>query len=226
MMMVQTGDADAFLGGTYSGAHDMGQIAREVVGIRPSYNSFAALHIINTKRGTFFISDTLVNKNPDTETLTDIARLTRNSVEYFAETPVMAMVSFSNFGASDDKECRKVQDAVNLMHERYPELAIDGEMTINYALNTELRDKVFPFNRLSGKDVNTLIFPNLASASTAYRMMLEMGVAESVGPIQMGLNKPVHFASVHAPVRDIVNIAVIAGLDAAVLERSGGSNDK
>ncbi len=99
-------------------------------------------------------------------------------------------------------------------------------MTINYALNTELRDKVFPFNRLSGKDVNTLIFPNLASASTAYRMMLEMGVAESVGPIQMGLNKPVHFASVHAPVRDIVNIAVIAGLDAAVLERSGGSNDK
>ncbi len=226
MMMVQTGDADAFLGGTYSGAHDMGQIAREVVGIRPSHNSFAALHIINTKRGTFFISDTLVNKNPDTETLTDIARLTRNSVEYFAETPVMAMVSFSNFGASDDKECRKVQDAVNLMHERYPELAIDGEMTINYALNTELRDKVFPFNRLSGKDVNTLIFPNLASASTAYRMMLEMGVAESVGPIQMGLNKPVHFASVHAPVRDIVNIAVIAGLDAAVLERSGGSNDK
>ena len=107
-----------------------------------------------------------------------------------------------------------------------PDLAIDGEMTINYALNTELRDKVFPFNRLSGKDVNTLIFPNLASASTAYRMMLEMGIAESVGPIQMGLNKPVHFASVHAPVRDIVNIAVIAGLDAAVLERSGGSNDK
>lgn len=99
-------------------------------------------------------------------------------------------------------------------------------MTINYALNTELRDKVFPFNRLSGKDVNTLIFPNLASASTAYRMMLEMGVADSLGPIQMGLKKPVHFASVHSPVRDIVNIAVIAGLDAAVLERTGGTCDK
>lgn len=226
MMMVEEGDADAFLGGTYSGAHGIGNIAEEVVGIRPSYNHFATLHVITTKRGTFFISDTQVNKNPDTDTLTDIARLTRNAVEYFAETPVMAMVSYGNFGSAADKECKKVEDAVKNMQELYPDLAIDGEMTINYALNAELRDRVFPFTKLKGKDVNALIFPNLASASTAYRVMLEMGLGDAVGPIQMGLNKPVHFASVFSPVRDIVNIAAIASLDAAVLERTGGTEDK
>ncbi len=226
MMMVEEGDADAFLGGTYSGAHGIGNIAEEVVGIRPSYNHFATLHVITTKRGTFFISDTQVNKNPDTDTLTDIARLTRNAVEYFAETPVMAMVSYGNFGSAADKECKKVEDAVKHMQELYPDLAIDGEMTINYALNAELRDRVFPFTKLKGKDVNALIFPNLASASTAYRVMLEMGLGDAVGPIQMGLNKPVHFASVFSPVRDIVNIAAIASLDAAVLERTGGTEDK
>ena len=157
MMMVEEGDADAFLGGTYSGAHGIGNIAEEVVGIRPSYNHFATLHVITTKKGTFFIADTQVNKNPDSETLTDIARLTRNAVEYFAETPVMAMVSYANFGAAADKECGKVADAVKNMQELYPDLAIDGEMTINYALNAELRDKVFPFTKLKGKDVNALI---------------------------------------------------------------------
>ena len=226
MMMVEEGDADAFLGGTYSGAHGIGNIAEEVVGIRPSYNHFATLHVITTKKGTFFIADTQVNKNPDSETLTDIARLTRNAVEYFAETPVMAMVSYANFGAAADKECGKVADAVKNMQELYPDLAIDGEMTINYALNAELRDKVFPFTKLKGKDVNALIFPNLASASTAYRVMLEMGLGDAVGPIQMGLNKPVHFASVFSPVRDIVNIAAIASLDAAVLAQTGGTEDK
>ncbi|MDE6048595.1 MAG: NADP-dependent malic enzyme, partial [Paramuribaculum sp.] len=198
----------------------------EFVGIRPSYNHFATLHVITTKKGTFFIADTQVNKNPDSETLTDIARLTRNAVEYFAETPVMAMVSYANFGAAADKECGKVAEAVKNMQELYPELAIDGEMTINYALNAELRDKVFPFTKLKGKDVNALIFPNLASASTAYRVMLEMGLGDAVGPIQMGLNKPVHFASVFSPVRDIVNIAAIASLDAAVLAQTGGTEDK
>lgn len=226
MMMVEEGDADAFLGGTYSAAHGIGQIAEEVVGIRPSYRHFATLHIINTKRGTFFISDTQVNRHPDAETLTDIARLTRNSVEYFAETPVMAMVSYSNFGSSAEQECENVRTAVARMQQMYPDLAIDGEMTLNYALNSGLRDNVFPFTRLNGKEVNTLIFPNLASASTAYRMMLEMGLGDAIGPIQMGLNKPVHFAGVNAAVRDIINIAAIASIDAAVLERTGGTADK
>lgn len=226
MMMVETGDADAFLGGTYSAAYATGKIAEEVIGIRPSYKHFATLHIINTKRGTFFISDTQVNKHPDADTLTDIARLTRYAVEYFAETPVMAMVSYSNFGSAQEPECQNVRTAVSRMQQMYPDLAIDGEMTLNYALNRDLRDKVFPFTRLNGKNVNTLIFPNLASASTAYRMMLEMGLGNAVGPIQMGLNKPVHFANVNASVRDIINIATIASIDADVLERTGGIIDK
>ncbi|MBD5244912.1 MAG: NADP-dependent malic enzyme [Bacteroides sp.] len=226
MMMVEEGDADAFLGGTYSATHTAGKIAEEVVGIRPSYKHFAALHIVNTKRGTFFLADTQVNKTMDADTLVDIARLTRNSVEYFAHDPVMAMVSYSNFGSSKEEECRNVHTAVARMQELYPDLAIDGEMSLYYAFNREMRDEVFPFSRLNGKDVNALIFPNLSSASTAYRMMLEMGLGDAIGPIQMGLNKPVHFINVNARVRDIVNLAAVAGIDAAVLEKAGGSADK
>ena len=138
----------------------------------------------------------------------------------------MAMVSYSNFGSSAEQECENVRTAVARMQQMYPDLAIDGEMTLNYALNSGLRDNVFPFTRVNGKEVNTLIFPNLASASTAYRMMLEMGLGDAIGPIQMGLNKPVHFAGVNAAVRDIINIAAIASIDAAVLERTGGTADK
>lgn len=220
MMMVNSGEADAFLGGTYSAAHEIGRIAREVVGIRPTYSNFASMHIVNTKRGTLFLADTQVNKKLDSETLFDIARLTRNSVEYFAHKPVMAMLSYSNFGSSSEPECRNARNVVARMHELYPDLLIDGEMSINYALNKELRDTTFPFNKLNGEDVNTLIFPSLSAASTAYRMMLEMGVGDVIGPIQMGLNKPIHFIGVNFPVRSILNLAVIAALDAQVQTKS------
>ncbi|MCM1293133.1 MAG: NADP-dependent malic enzyme [Bacteroides sp.] len=226
MMMVQQGEADAFLGGTYSAAHSIGDIATEVVGIRPTYKHFASMHIVTTKRGTFFLTDTQVNKNIDGDTLYDIARLTRNSVEYFAHQPVMAMLSYSNFGSSNEDVCVNARDVVDRMHHDYPDLLIDGEMTINFALNTELRDKTFPFNKLKGADVNTLVFPSLDSASTAYRMMLEMGVGDAIGPIQMGLNKPIHYISVNSPVRNILNLAVIAALDAQVAESGGGIIDR
>ena len=226
MMMVETGDADAFLAGTYSAAHSVGKIAKEVIGIRPSYDHFATLHIVNTKRGTFFISDTQVNKTVDEDTLVDIARLTRNSVEYFSHDPVIAMVSYSNFGSGREEECLTVRKAVERTQTMYPDLAIDGEMGLNYALNSNLRDTTFPFNRLNGQEVNTLIFPNLSAATTAFRTMLEMGLGDAIGPIQMGLNKPVHFISVNAGVRDIINLATIASLDAAVLERNSTPIDK
>lgn len=226
MMMVNEGDADAFLGGTYSAAHSIGEIAKEVVGIRPTYKHFASMHIINTKRGTFFMADTQVNKNVDADTLFDIARLTRNSVEYFAHKPVIAMLSYSNFGSSDEPECRNSREVTERMRELYPDLLIDGEMSINFAMNRDLRDKTFPFNRLKGEDVNTLVFPNLSSAGTAYRMMLELGVGDSIGPIQMGLNKPVHYISCNSPVRSILNLAVAAALDAQVVDNGGGVVDK
>ncbi len=225
MMMVQEGEADAFLGGTYSATHSIGEIAKEVVGIRPTYKTFASMHIMNTKKGTFFLTDTQVNKQMDADTLFDVARLSRNSVEYFAHRPVMAMLSYSNYGSSDEPECRNSREVVDRMHQAYPDLLIDGEMSINFAMNQELRDKTFPFNRLKGENVNTLVFPNLSSASTAYRMMLEMG-GEAVGPIQMGLNKPIHYISVNSPVRNILNLAVVAAIDAQVADDGGGVVDK
>lgn len=230
MMMVEEGEADAFIAGTYSGCDDAAQIAKEVVGIRPSYKHFATMHIMNTKRGTYFLADTMINQTNDEETLLDVARLARNSVEYFAHDPVMAMVSYSNFGSGKEPECVTVHNVVEKMQQLYPDLPIDGEMQVHYALNRDSRDAAFPFSRLNGKDVNTLIFPNLSAANTAYRMMLEMGLGNAIGPIQMGLNKPIHFIGVDSPVRDIINLTTIAVLDAAVLEniesRSGTLCDK
>ncbi len=220
MMMVETGDADAFITGIYSGGHhDTVQIAKDVIGIRPCYNHFATMHIMNTKRGTYFLADTSINHNNDTETLVDITRLADSSVKYFAHDPVIAMVSYSNFGTNKEHGPKEVHEAVEILHSKYSDIVVDGEMQVNYALNKDLRDKTYPFNKLFGKDVNTLVFPNLSAANTIYRMMLEMGVAELIGPIQMGLNKPIHFTAINASVRDIVNLTTIAVLDAAVLHK-------
>lgn len=220
MMMVEMGDADAFITGTYSGGHhDTVQIAKDVIGIRPCYNHFATMHIMNTKRGTYFLADTSINHNNDTETLVDISRLADSSVKYFAHNPVISMVSYSNFGTNKEHGPKEVHEAVEVLHRKYPDIMVDGEMQVHYALNKDLRDKAFPFNKLFGKDVNTLVFPNLSAANTIYRMMLEMGVAELIGPIQMGLNKPIHFTAINASVRDIVNLTTIAVLDAAVLHK-------
>lgn len=220
MMMVETGDADAFITGVYSGGHhDTFKIAKDVIGIRPCYNHFATMHIMNTKQGTYFLADTSINHNNDTETLVDIARLADSSVKYFAHEPVIAMVSYSNFGTNKEHGPKEVHEAVDILHNKYPEIMVDGEMQVNYALNKDLRDKTYPFNKLFGKNVNTLVFPNLSAANTIYRMMLEMGVAELIGPIQMGLNKPIHFTAINASVRDIVNLTTIAVLDAAVLHK-------
>lgn len=219
MMMVEVGDADAFITGTYSKYTETIQIAKEVIGIRDGYKHFGAMHIMNTKKGTFFLADTLINRHPDTDTLIDIASLSRESVKFFATEPVMAMVSYSNFGADKEGSPLRVRNAVKVMQERYPDLAIDGEMQVNFAINNKLRDESYPFNKLYGREVNTLIFPNLSAANTAYKMMLEMGVAEFVGPIQMGLNKPIHFTDIASSSRDIVNLTTIAVLDACVQEQ-------
>lgn len=135
----------------------------------------------------------------------------------------MAMLSYSNFGSSDETECLNSRHVVERMHELYPDLLIDGEMSINFAMNRELRDATFPFNRLKGEDVNALVFPSLGSAGTAYRMMLELGVGDVLGPIQMGLNKPIHYISVNSPVKSILNLAAMAAIDA---QASGGAVDK
>ncbi len=217
MMMVETGDADAFITGLYTKYSNTIKVANEVIGIRPQYKHFGAMHIINSPKGTLYIADTLVNENPDTETLVDIAKLASKSVKFFNEKPVVAMVSHSNYGSSQSDGAKKVKEAARLMQERYPDLPIDGEMQLGFALDRELRDSEYPFTRLKGKDVNTLIFPNLTSARSSYKMLQILNSdIEIIGPIQMGLNKPIHFTDFGASVRDVVNIVAVAVIDAFV----------
>ena len=216
MMMVETGEADAFITGLYTKYSNTIKVAKEVIGIQPEHKHFGTMHILNSKKGTYFVADTLINRHPDTETLIDIAKLSKKTVEFFNHTPAIAMLSYSNFGADSEGSPAKVHDAVAYMQETYPGLAIDGEMQVNFAMNSSLRDEKYPFTRLKGKDVNTLIFPNLSSANATYQLIQSMSETEVIGPIQMGLNKPIHFTDCEASVRDIVNITAIAVIDAIV----------
>ncbi len=218
MMMVETGEADAFITGIYTKYSNTIKVAKEVIGIRPEYKHFGTMHILNSKKGTFFLADTLINRHPDTETLIDIARLSEQTVRFFNHEPVMAMLSYSNFGTDTVGSPVNVHKAVEYMQENYPELAIDGEMQVKFAINDELRDKKYPFTRLFGKEVNTLVFPNLSSANAGYQLLQAMNHddMEIIGPIQMGLNKPIHFTDFESSVRDIVNITAVAVLDAIV----------
>jgi len=217
MMMVETGDADAYITGLYTKYSNTVKVVKEVIGIRPEYNHFGAMHIINSQKGTLYIAVTLVNENPDAETLADLAKLAATSVRFFNEKPVVAMISHSNFGSSVSDGAMKVRRATEIMQAKYPDLAIDGEMQLGFALDRELRDNQYPFTRLLNKDVNTLVFPNLTSARSSYKMlqMLDADV-EIIGPIQMGLNKPIHFVDFGASVRDVVNIVAVASIDAYV----------
>ena len=217
MMMVETGEADAYITGLYTKYSNTVKVVKEVIGIRPEYQHFGAMHIINSPKGTYYIADTLVNENPDTDTLVDIAKLAATAVRFFNEKPVIAMVSHSNFGSSTTDGAKKVKHAVEQMQTLYPELPIDGEMQLGFALDDELRDEQYPFTKVKGKKVNTLVFPNLTSARSSYKMLQMLGSdAEIIGPIQMGLNKPIHFIDFGSNVRDIVNIVAVASIDAYV----------
>ncbi len=217
MMMVETGEADAFITGLYTKYSNTIKVAKEVIGIRPEYRTFATMHILNTKKGTYYISDTLINRHPDENVLTDIARLSAHTVKFFNEEPRIAMISYSNFGTDEVGSPVKVHNAVEQMQTMYPDLAIDGEMQVNFALNKQLRDDKYPFTRLKGLDVNTLVFPNMSSANGSYKLLQALDPdAEIIGPIQMGLNKPIHFTDFECSVRDIVNITAVAVIDAYV----------
>jgi len=218
MMMVETGEADAMITGVFSKYADTIAIAKEVIGIRDGLNHIGAMHIVNTKKGMLFLADTLFNRHPDTEALIDIARLANSTVKFFNYDPVIAMLSYSNFGADKEGSPASVHKVVETLHERYPDMVVDGEMQVNYALNKELRNHKYPFTRLGNKEVNTLVFPNLSSANASYKLLKETGLNDIIGPIQMGLNKPVHILDVDTPVRDIVNMVAVAVIDAIVEE--------
>ncbi|MBR4065500.1 MAG: NADP-dependent malic enzyme [Bacteroidaceae bacterium] len=220
MMMVETGDADAFVTGLYTKYSNTIKVAKEVIGMQEGFSTFATMHILNSKKGTYFVADTLINRAPELETLIDIARLAEKSVRFFNREPVIAMTSYSNFGSDQGGSAERVRKAIAYLHEQYPDWNIDGEIQVNVAMNSELRDKKYPFTKLKGKEVNTLVFPNLNSATSSYKMLQALSPdVEIIGPIQMGLNKPIHFIDFESSVQEILNVTAVAAIDAMVNKR-------
>ena len=217
MMMVETGEADAFITGVYTKFSNTIKVAKEVIGRRPPYKNVASVHILNSTRGTYYIADTLINQNPDKAVLKDVALLTAEAVRFFNDEPKIAMISYSNFGVDKEGSPRLMREVVAEMQAENPELKIDGEMSVDLALDHERRDEKYPFTRLHGEQVNSMIFTNLSAANSAYKLIKGFSPeTEVIGPIQMGLNKPIHFTDFDSSVRDIVNIVAVAVIDAYV----------
>jgi malate dehydrogenase (oxaloacetate-decarboxylating)(NADP+) len=213
-MMVENGDADAMLSG-YSRAYPaVLKPILELIGKESGVTNVASTNLMNSKRGPIFISDTSINIDPDASVLAKIAQMTSKTVKMFGIEPVMAMVSYSNFGSSKNKNATKVKEAVEILHKNFPEIAVDGELQVDFALNKKMRMDKFPFSKLNGKRVNTLIYPNLDSANGTYKLMKELNSAGSIGPILMGLNKPAHVFQLGASVDEMVNMSAVAVVDA------------
>jgi malate dehydrogenase (oxaloacetate-decarboxylating)(NADP+) len=214
-MLVETGEADAFISGFTKKYADTIRPALEIIGVNEQFNHIAGMYIILSKRGTLFLADTTVNMNPSAQTLVDTTLLTAAEVKRFNVEPRIALLSYSNFGGQKGQGSPEtVKEAVKILHEKFPDLKVDGEMQANYALNGKLRYKRYPFNKLGDTDANTLIFPNLSSGNITYKVLQSLGAAESIGPILMGMKKPVHILQRDSTVREIINMVAIAVVDA------------
>lgn len=214
MMMVQCGDADSLITGLYSNYGYLANVARDTVGIAPGHQHFATMHLVMMKSGPLFLADTLINQNLKAETLVDIALLAAEKVRCFGIKPVIAMVSFSDFGSTDAESSVEARKAVEILHKEHPHIKVDGEMQLQTALNFQRRDQLYPNNSIKGEPANVLIFPRLSAANACYQLLKHLDIAEDViGPIQIGLAKPIYFADHDAGVKDIVNITAMASLD-------------
>ena len=218
-MMVNEGDADALISGYSSNYGSVVKPMLNLIGLAPGSTRIATTNVMITQRGPMFLSDTAININPSANDLIKIAQMTSGVVKMFGVEPVMAMISYSNFGSSKDKTATKVKEAVSYLHRRHPQLLVDGELQTDFALNSEMLKANFPFSRLANKKVNTLIFPNLESANITYKLLKELNKAESIGPIMMGLRKPVHILQLGASVGEIVNMTAVAVVDAQQKEK-------
>ncbi len=218
-MMVLEGDADGMLSG-YSRAYPMVvKPVFEVIGRASGVSKASTVHIMITKRGPMFLADTSININPTAEELAEITQNTANVATTFGFDPVIALLSYANYGSSNHPNSRKVKEAVRILHEKNPDLIVDGEIQTDFALNKELLQSQFPFSKLAGKKVNTLIFPNLESANITYKLLKEMNKADSIGPIMVGLRKAVHILQLGASVDEIVNMTAVAAIDAQEREK-------
>lgn len=212
-MMVETGDADAFVSGRTRQYPRIIRPALEVIGTEAAVNRVAGTYIVQTHRGVFFFADTTVNLEPDAEQLAEIVGLTARTVRYFNMEPVVAVVSHSNFGSTRSEESERCKRAVELSRERYPDLIIDGEVQANIALDQALIRELYPFSVLADQKVNTLIFPNLTAGNVAYKLLGELGSAELIGPVLMGMQKPVQVLQLGSTVREIVNMIAFAATE-------------
>ena len=218
-MMVNVGDADAMLSG-YSRAYPtVVKPMLELIGMTKGIDRIAATNLMNTTRGPLFISDTSINIDPSSKDLAKIALMTAKTVRFFGMEPVIAMISYANFGSSKHEHAVKVKEAVAYLHKYHPDLIVDGALQIDFALNQEMLKSKFPFSKLVGKKVNTLIYPNLEAANGTYKLIKELNKSDSIGPILMGMSKPVHILQLGASVNEMVNMAAIAVVDAQEKER-------
>jgi malate dehydrogenase (oxaloacetate-decarboxylating)(NADP+) len=218
-MMVETGDADAMLSGLTKNYAEAIRPALQIIGTEEGVKKIAGMYLLLTKRGPIFLADTTVNFNPNAEELADIAMMVAKEVRNFNITPRIAMLSYSNFGSSDSAEAKTVAEATRILKQRNPSLIIDGEMQASMAFNKEILKDNYGFSDLVDEDVNVLIFPNLTSGNVAYNLLKEIGGADAIGPILLGLKKPVHVLQLGSSVRSIINMALVAVVDAQLKSR-------
>ncbi len=218
-MMIDQGDADALISGYTRSYPLVVKPMLELIGLAKGAKRIATTNLMMTQRGPLFLSDTAINIEPTARDLSRIAQMTARTVRMFGMEPIIAMTSYSNFGSSNHSEAKKVREAVNYLHRYYPELTVDGELQIDFALNESMLKDIFPFSKLAGKKVNTLVFPNLGAANITYKLLKELNKAESIGPIMMGMRKPVHILQLDASVDEIVNMTAIAVVDAQQKEK-------
>ncbi len=213
-MMVKQDEADALVSGYSRSYPNVVKPMLQLIGKAPGITLVATTNLMMTNRGPMFLSDTAINTNPNADELAKIALMTAKTVKLFGIEPVIAMISYSNFGSSINASAGKVREAVAYLHKYYPDLVIDGELQTDFALNSEMLMKKFPFSKLAGKKVNTLIFPNLESANITYKLLKELYKVDSIGPIMLGMDKPVHIFQLGASVEEMVNMVAVAVVDA------------
>lgn len=224
-MMVETGEADAMISGLSKNYPDTVRPALQTIGLEPNVKKVAGMYVVFTRKGPLFLADTTVNFNPTSEELADITLLVAREVRALGITPVIAMLSYGNFGSSNSPEAKLVATAVEMVKERDPSLLVDGEMQANVAFNKDILKDNYPFSTIVDHDVNILIFPNLAAGNVVYNLLQELAGFEVVGPILIGLNKPVHVLQLGSHVRSIYNMIVISVVDAQNKARISNHNN-
>jgi len=214
--MVEFGDADALISGLTKNYASTVKPALQIIGTEKGVNRVAGMYLMLTKKGPIFFADTTININPNVEELVDITLLVNKSIKQFNIKPRIAILSYSNFGSNDGEIPNKTREAVRILHQQHPSIMVDGEMQANFALNKSLLNDNFPFSKLKSSPANTLVFPSLDAGNIAYKLLQELGGAEAVGPILLGMAKAVHVLQLGSSVREIVNMVTIAVVDAQV----------